>query len=347
MNESSLVRVSKWLLSVIVVCALVGAFRSDNNNSSSESHVRTTILLFSTPDWLDMTCAAASQARRFARAQDEVIVVVTELNASMPAYKHVELPERARSNNTQFEFLYQRLQYALIWSINRTQDAGGLFMLDSDTAIFRNVFGRVVRRYGAQYDFVFQRELPCHTEHRRRCVNGGVWWMSTRSERARHVLVRALRYMHELHLPDQDALQHALAADSAVRVAFLDVKRHPNGFVYNFDGRVRAKRVHLVHVNWAPSKHAKLERLYDLGVVEEYSHCFSDTTLSMLRSNRTSSASRRRVGGVLSPVTLPIVSTEDLINGLHCERAVNSTRCVRSRAPRYTARSRARTQLRN
>jgi len=204
----------------------------------------------------------------------------------------------------------------------------GLLVLDSDTVLFRNIGARMAR---AGTDFVFQRELPCHSEPRRRCINAGVWWVSARSDTAVAVLLHALRLMYELQISDQDALQHALTLSNAT-VTYLDPMLYPNGFVYNFDRRLRADRVHMVHVNWSPAGFVeKRFRLYDLGVLDRYPQCFGNQLLS--KTWRTERANATHLpSGFLLPRSMPHgVTWRDLGNALGCAD-VDDRRCIVARA---------------
>jgi hypothetical protein len=74
--------------------------------------------------------------------------------------------------------------------------------------------------------------------------------------------------MHDMALPDQDALQLAISAsDGLLNVAYWPADTHPNGFVHaaaTLVGRgLRTSRLHLVHANWCArdAKEARLDAL--------------------------------------------------------------------------------------
>lgn len=301
-------------------------------------------LIFTDPGWSDVSCAAAAQARRFSTGGvGAVTVLMFEHDAHFCERKRVEMAPSGADFRcigsllvsaspggdgwcmpTYYdELLYRRLR-ATIAQLAATR-ADGLLLLDSDTALFRNIGVRMAR---AGTDFVFQRELPCHTERRRRCINAGVWWVRARSDAVEAVLRHALHLMAHLHISDQDALQHALAVSNCT-VTYLDPALYPNGFLYNFDARLRAARVHMVHVNWSPPGFVeKRQRLYDLGVVERYPQCFGRA----LRYRDARANATRLPSGFLLPRAMPRgVSWRDLGNALGCAD-VDDRRCIAARA---------------
>jgi hypothetical protein len=177
----------------------------------------------------------------------------------------------------------------------------GYLILDSDVVLYRNIAARMA---AMKADLVFQRELPC-AEPDDLCVNGGVWWVSAHSRPARKIVRLALHYMHELNIPDQDALQHALARmRGAVVVRYLDPFRYPNGFVYNVDARLTRSAVHMIHFNWSPSHYAKLERLADVGLLT--------LPTAAADAHNITSRVRHSVQGFLVPLALPRVSEQML-----------------------------------
>lgn len=320
----------------------------------------TDTLLFTDAGFSPLTCSASLQARRFMNRRSGRVVVVIVTNdddwcgyniANMRKHDIYGFCAPGISENGsdwtmpswQAEFFYRRLSltYRYIVSAHTHGSADGVLLLDSDVALFRNIGVRMAR---AGTDFVFQRELPCHNEPHRRCVNAGVWWISTRSEAVLYVLDHALRLMRELRISDQDALQHALArAHRHVTVTYLAPTSYPNGFVYNYDRRLRARDVHLVHTNWAGrGLLAKLDRLKDLGVVDRYAQCFHPQMHEQLEERGwNSSAARLLPTGFRLPLSFPnTVLWRDLGNALGCAD-VEDRRCIAARAePRALAASR-------
>ena len=209
-----------------------------------------------------------------------------------------------------------------MWRNCARADTPGYFIIDSDVVLLRNMAARLARK---DYDLVFQRELPCHSE--RMCVNAGVWWVRTGSFEAVRVLEYALRFMDELHLPDQDALQQALVDRPALKLAVLDASYAPNGFVYNVDRRLDARTLRLVHFNWAPSHRAKLERLNDVGVVAKYPYCFRREMRAALHGNYSSIT--REARGLRSPLSMPYATLTDVASAVDCAEADRS--CLRRR----------------
>lgn len=205
-------------------------------------------VLFTDARYAEMTHRVAAATHRFGGATHVVALGCpgAECDDCVPV----------RADESYFELIGHRLAY--VARLARAPGAyTGLFVLDSDIMLYRNVAARA-ERMGA--DFVFQREQPCAEAH---CVNGGVYWLRTRDQNVLSVLDRALELMRTLRLPDQDALQLALAAQP--RVAYLPADTHPNGFVHAAatlvgDG-LRAARVHLVHANWCADKTDQLRRL--------------------------------------------------------------------------------------
>jgi len=240
----------------------------------------TVTLLAADRAWLDMACVVARQALRMPR-QCVLLHALDGAPSTCAAWRRrlwragtqpppcVAVAHTAAGASTSawgtpayFARIAPRLAtlLALLESDELGAGVRGVLALDADVALLRNVAARAERR-GA--DFVFQRELPCAAAEP--CANGGVFWLDARSPRVRRVLRRALRYMRDLALPDQDALQEALAALPETRVAYLDALTHPNGWLAAYDDRVPAERaLHLVHANWLPTRAAKRARLASL-----------------------------------------------------------------------------------
>ena len=139
---------------------------------------------------------------------------------------------------------------------------GALALLDSDVAVLRrHLFARIARIALLAHNatIAVQQEWPCSTAPLRLCVNGGVWWLR-RSTGAREFLARAVALMHRLALPDQDALEVALAERTADFVHYLDRRRYVNGYTAQRDG---VRGAHLVHANWLTGIDAKRRLLDD------------------------------------------------------------------------------------
>lgn len=239
----------------------------------------TVTLLAADRAWLDMACVVARQSLR----QPHQCVLLHALDGSAATCDEwrrlmwragVQPPpcvpvDAARTSGgdwgtpAYFARIAPRLSALLVLLESRELGAGvrGVLVLDADVALVRNVAARAER---AGADFVFQRELPCAETD---CVNGGVFWADARAPAVRRVLRRAVRYMHELALPDQDALQAALAADESARVRYFDAHTHPNGWVAAYDNRVaRERNLHLLHANWLRTRADKRARLAQLAV---------------------------------------------------------------------------------
>ena len=308
---------------------------------------RVETLLFSDSGWEPMSCAAAMQAKRFSRSAGSNVTLILLDNdvdfaswSSRPAVAAgisvITLPSVPRDESewvmpTYYdELLYLRLRATALRVRTMRDRFDGLLLLDSDTVLFRNIGARMAR---IGTDFVFQRELPCHTERARRCLNAGVWWVSTRSDETVRVLQHAVHLMEELLISDQDALQHALAASNA-SVTYLDPLLYPNGFVYNYDRRLRAARTHMVHLNWSPAGIVgKHPRLYDLGIVRRYAQCFIPYIHRILAAEyaNVSAPDRRLRSGFQLPLLMPRgVTWRDLGNALGCAD-VEDRRCIMAR----------------
>jgi hypothetical protein len=252
----------------------------------------TTTLIFTTREWLVFASLARDQSRRFGVRNSVRIYMLDDrrvcddltVGGSAMYFLAGKNPERKSEcrgwtveEAEELSFLprenltYQSILLGRMTIIANLLDSGasvfvaGYLILDSDVALYRNIAARMTR---LNADMVFQREIPCHESEY--CVNGGVWWVSAHSEAARNVVHLALRYMRELNIPDQDALQHAIARTPDVDVMYLDPFRYPNGFMYNYESDLRRSRVHMIHFNWAPSPTAKLARLADVGVFREF-----------------------------------------------------------------------------
>lgn len=287
---------------------------------------RTTLtLLFTTDDFTEMTCAVAHQLASFPRSRVHVMALAadgmlwrTEIEETddgkcEPGRRTSTVNDGAfntttSTNKTRTYFELIKLRFDVTIHSIRTAplDVKGVFVLDSDVVLLRNVAARMARY---ETDFVFQSELPCAEQH---CINAGVWWARARRKPVLAVLEKARSYMQQLHLPDQDALQRALAYYAAnVTVAYLPPHTHPNGFVYAFDDRLRRERLHLVHMNWAPSRRAKFERLADMGVVARHRRCFTENYASMHNTTRAN--------GLPVPEQLVRPTLDELRRVLGCE----------------------------
>jgi hypothetical protein len=294
---------------------------------------KTIVLLYTTEDWSDLACAATHQMLRYRPPHlvrvEAIVHNYSECERTLEFAEDTDVPsgctERFGSKISYMSILFIRLGDVRRHVDSRKKGVTGYLMLDSDVVLYRNIVARMER---AGSDFVFQRELPCHTERGRLCINGGVWWVRAQSKRALAVLDDAIHLMAQLWIPDQDALQHALARSNAT-VTYLNTRRYPNGFLYNYDRRLKASNVHMVHVNWAPDKQAKLDRLYDLGMVERYAHCFSEETLATLRTRR-SNATTLPSGFKLSLTQPPGITRYDLGNALGCSD-IGSGYCIDQR----------------
>ena len=227
------------------------------------AHAYTVTYLFSDARYAPLTLAVARASFRLARRDPHDFEARTRLTiwvldasgcAQFAPFFCVSLGRP--STGDYFALIERRLPVLLAMLEHPPADVTGVLMLDSDVALRRNVADRM-ERYGA--DLVFQRELPCA---RRRCVNAGVWWVRTGSEPARRVVAAAVSLMRLLAVPDQDALEIALASAAAdLRVAYLPIERYPNGFVHAVNDRLEARRIHLVHANWDALAGAKVPRL--------------------------------------------------------------------------------------
>jgi len=128
----------------------------------------------------------------------------------------------------------------------------GVSLIDADVAVFRNVLARFER---SNRTFVGQRETPCASEPSHSCANGGVYWVR-RSVRGRRLLWRVAHLMRALGIPDQDALDIALAAPDCDAL-YLDALRYANGHTMQYDADFDVARAHLVHANWLRGLRAK------------------------------------------------------------------------------------------
>jgi hypothetical protein len=137
----------------------------------------------------------------------------------------------------------------------------GLALVDADVVVQRNVLARFVR---SNATLAIQQEWPCATAPLQLCANGGFYWLR-RVPAALALLARVERLMHRLRLPDQDALDVALARGRFGRaplvVDYLDRLLYANGYTMQHDARFDAAGAHIVHVNWLPSREHKLAAL--------------------------------------------------------------------------------------
>lgn len=125
-----------------------------------------------------------------------------------------------------------------------------LALVDADVALLRrNVFKRIARD-SYRRDLVVQQEWPCATAPKRLCVNGGFWWLKIHA-RSVQFLDTVITLMHALAIPDQDALDLALARASAnVSVLYLDRHHYANGWTAQYDKEWNWRVAHIVHANW-------------------------------------------------------------------------------------------------
>lgn len=211
--------------------------------------------LFSDRAYTAMTLDVARATLALAKTTDTRRVRVGVLdNTSCAAFAPYECLTVGAPSRAYFDMISPRLAHVIDLLRQPPPNVTGVFVLDSDVALRRNVADRLAA-YGA--DLVFQRELPCAE---RRCVNGGVWWARVGSEGALATLEFAAHLMKTHNLPDQDALQVAIGAELAT-IAFLPIRKYPNGLVHMVNTQLLARNVHLVHANWCPSdkKQARLD----------------------------------------------------------------------------------------
>ena len=226
----------------------------------------TETFLFTDARYSNMTLAAAEASFRLARRASQKRPVFVE-HARITVWVLDNTPcalfrpfwcVPLRYGELSYQSMLQKRMLVLYAYLQHPSDAiDGVFMLDSDVLLRRNVADRF-ERLGA--DLVFQRELPCAARY---CANGGVWWARARSPVALRVVERALSLMSTLAIPDQDALDVALSLEPDARVVYLPATTHPNGFVAAANDRLEASRVHLVHANWCAPTH-KERRLRDV-----------------------------------------------------------------------------------
>jgi hypothetical protein len=133
-------------------------------------------------------------------------------------------------------------------------------LIDSDVAILRgNPLARM-SRLAPNATFIVQQEWPCTTAPVRLCANAGVWLVRRTSE-GRRLLGRVTALMRSLALPDQDALEAALAEKDAPNVHYLDRAKFANGYTVQTNASWRREAAHLVHANWLPNLKEKQDFL--------------------------------------------------------------------------------------
>lgn len=121
----------------------------------------------------------------------------------------------------------------------------GVALVDSDIVFFRK--NALARFEKLNRTLVVQQELPCWTAPRRLCANGGLWWLR-RVPESRALLAETVRLMQRLAVPDQDALDIAIAT-TAVDTHYLDARRFANGWTFQHTDAA-PHSLHLVHLNW-------------------------------------------------------------------------------------------------
>ena len=225
----------------------------------------TIILLFTDSHWADMTAELMIDLARFG-AYDDCIAMWYWLspNQIVSDYSHLKMPLFIDTRSA-IEFANESSATATSWGSRRYFNKiaqrvpiakevlyriplleVGLAIVDSDIALFRNVFKRMEREAAT---LVIQQESIC-SSGRTKCVNGGFWRVAGDEEGA-HLLNDVSRTMQDLHIPDQDAFDIVLSRPRKHRkVVYLDRLKYANGYVYKNDPAWLRNAAHIVHANW-------------------------------------------------------------------------------------------------
>lgn len=128
----------------------------------------------------------------------------------------------------------------------------GIALVDSDVVFFRK--NALARFEKLNKTLVIQQEMPCSKAPRQICANGGLWWLR-RIPESRALLDEVARLQEILYVPDQDALDIAIAT-SAIDVHYLDADRFPNGWtlLQSDDTRNFTRLALLTDVHWTLSQ---------------------------------------------------------------------------------------------